>query len=615
MISLTAGLHVLANGARVKILALLSAGRLQVEEISTGTISTISPGEIECELPNPDADVAVASKMLHSIDSAGRLGELSEDVSAIAVERFQLIAGLLDEGVLVKNVIKELKKKPGMNTSLAYRIFNRFDRAQGPLCLLDQPRGRKLGSRSISADLEKIINQAIEGYKGIAANPAAVIEKVHDLCLEAKLKPPANKTIAQRLKACNPKVLLGKKQGIKRAKQKYEVRGGKLLTISPLQIVQIDHGLVDCIIVDEESRAPLCRPWVTLAIDKHTRVVLGLNLSLCYPSGMSVALCVSHMILPKYRWLKKIAMGSCEYPFYGPPKRIHVDNSKEFRSPILNSGCAKYNIKLTWRPKGVPHNGAHIERLIGTCMGKVHFLPGTTMSSIVNKADYDPAKHAALTFREFREWFVREVEIYHKSPHSELGCSPLLKWEDGFRLGDGSVSCPPIIADGRKLLLDFMPLKRRVVSRCGIKMNNIEYYAPALRNFNNGTPCVVRYDPQSLRHIWVQPANTDNYIELTYSDLSLPDISIEEMRFLRKKLQERSSNRVSQIDVLRLKKRNKALVETAVDETRRVRVMVERTKLRKDKSHPLHDKDQGEVNKQKSRIDYSRKPAPYKVED
>jgi putative transposase len=304
MINLSVGLHVFASGARVKILAMLSAGRLQVEEITTGAVSTISPGEVEFQLMDPDADVAVASKALHTIDSGGRLAEIPERVGINAVERFQLIAGLLDKGVLVKDVIKELKKMPDMNTSLAYRIFNRFDLAQGPLCMLDLPRGRKLGSRSISSDLEKIINHAIEVYSGIGATPGAVIEKVHELCLAAKLKPPADKTITQRLKARNPKVLLAKKQGIKRAKQKYEVRGGKLLTTAPLQIVQIDHGLVDCIIVDEESRAPLCRPWVTLAIDVHTRVVLGLNLSLCYPSGMSVALCVSHMILPKYSWLK-----------------------------------------------------------------------------------------------------------------------------------------------------------------------------------------------------------------------------------------------------------------------------------------------------------------------
>jgi putative transposase len=617
MINLNVGMHVFAKGTQVRVLEMLGVGRVTVQDISTGAIFVISPGEIEFELKSTDKDTALASKVLHSIDSTGKFIECEETAGTMAVEQFHLIKNMLDAGAQVKHIIKQLMSLPNVNQSRAYRILNRFNSEQGPLSLLDSPKGRKLGSKSIAVDLEKIIHQAISSeYVGVAANQAVVIQKVHDLCSEANLKPPANKTIISRLKSHNPRELLSKKQGSKKAKQKYEVRGGKLLTKRPLEIVQIDHGLVDCIIVDGETRTPLCRPWVTLAIDLHTRVILGMHVTLCYPSGMSVALCVSHMILPKYKWLKEIAMQSCEYPFYGLPRRIHVDNAKEFKSPVLKGGCAIYGIKLTWRPPGTPHNGAHIERLIGTMMGKVHFLPGTTMSSIVQKGDYNPEKHAALTFTEFREWFVREVEIYHKTNHSKLGCSPLFKWEESFRLNDGSISNPPIISESQKLLLDFMPLKRRVISRSGVKLFNIEYYDPALKNFNNGTQCVVRYDPLSVKYIWVKPACTDQYIRLTYSDLSLPDASLEELKFIRKLVKERSGQRVSQTEILELKKRNSTLVSTAETNTKKARAINERSKLRQDKSHPLHDNDEVILNKNKTTaVNYSLKPVPFRVEE
>jgi hypothetical protein len=35
-------------------------------------------------------------------------------------------------------------------------------------------------------------------------------------------------------------------------------------------------------------------------------------------------------------------------------------------------------IAIDHRPVRAPHYGGHIERLIGTMMGKVHLLPGTT---------------------------------------------------------------------------------------------------------------------------------------------------------------------------------------------------------------------------------------------
>ncbi len=45
----------------------------------------------------------------------------------------------------------------------------------------------------------------------------------------------------------------------------------------PLELVQIDHTLVDVVVVDELARKPIGRPWVTLAINVATRAVLGFH--------------------------------------------------------------------------------------------------------------------------------------------------------------------------------------------------------------------------------------------------------------------------------------------------------------------------------------------------
>ncbi|NAS61778.1 integrase, partial [Pseudomonas syringae pv. actinidiae] len=57
----------------------------------------------------------------------------------------------------------------------------------------------------------------------------------------------------------------------------------------------------------------------------------------------------------------------------------------------------------------------------------VHFLPGTTMSNIIQKGDYDSAKNATMTIGEFTKWFAGEVEMYNYKEHSALKCSPQ-KW-------------------------------------------------------------------------------------------------------------------------------------------------------------------------------------------
>ncbi|WP_437412692.1 hypothetical protein [Sinorhizobium meliloti] len=43
----------------------------------------------------------------------------------------------------------------------------------------------------------------------------------------------------------------------------------------PLQVVQVDHTKADIFVVDEETRQPIGRPWLTLAMDVCSRMVTG----------------------------------------------------------------------------------------------------------------------------------------------------------------------------------------------------------------------------------------------------------------------------------------------------------------------------------------------------
>jgi putative transposase len=69
----------------------------------------------------------------------------------------------------------------------------------------------------------------------------------------------------------------------------------------------------------------------------------------------------------------------------GLPHMIHVDNAKEFHSEALVRGCQEYGIIIDHRLRRQPQLGGHIERLIGTMMGAVHLLPGTTFSNPIDK--------------------------------------------------------------------------------------------------------------------------------------------------------------------------------------------------------------------------------------
>ncbi len=55
--------------------------------------------------------------------------------------------------------------------------------------------------------------------------------------------------------------------------------------MKPLELVQVDHTLVDIMVVDELNRESMGRTWVTVAFDVATRVVLAFILSLNPPAS------------------------------------------------------------------------------------------------------------------------------------------------------------------------------------------------------------------------------------------------------------------------------------------------------------------------------------------
>ena len=85
---------------------------------------------------------------------------------------------------------------------------------------------------------------------------------------------------------------------------------GELATSHPLEVVQIDHTKVDVIVTEATSRMGAVRPWLTLAIDVHTRMVVGFYLALHEPSAVSVGVCLLNTaVFPKPEFLEQ-ARGS-----------------------------------------------------------------------------------------------------------------------------------------------------------------------------------------------------------------------------------------------------------------------------------------------------------------
>ncbi|MGD9884895.1 MAG: Mu transposase C-terminal domain-containing protein [Geminicoccaceae bacterium] len=468
----------------------------------------------------------------------------------------------------------------GCGPTHAYALLRRYLADAKLTSLLPRRRGPERGISLLDQEVDALIRDVIDGVYLTRQRPRIVhlVEEVRRRCIVDGLAAPGRKAITARLRARPAREVVTKREGRKAARDRYVPVAGSLEAHWPLSLIQIDHTLVDVIVVDSETRAPIQRPWLTLAIDVCTRCVAGFHLSLEPPSATSVALCLSHMALVKEGWLAERGIDAV-WPVRGIPERLHLDNAKEFRSEALKRGCDQYGIAIDYRPVRTPHYGGHIERLIGTMMGKVHLLPGTTFSDVRAKGDLNPDKTAAMTLDEVERWLGHAVAgVYHRDLHRGIGITPLAAWKrgttgDGVTLGRGE---PMAVADPRRFLIDFLPIARRKVRRDGVALHSIAYWADVLSTWiGHPEPMIIRYDPRDLSRIYLLGPDS-TYYDLSYRDLRRPPISLWEHRLALKRLREDGRALVDEAAIFRTIEAMRAIADDAVRASKTARRQCER---------------------------------------
>ena len=468
----------------------------------------------------------------------------------------------------------------GCGPTHVYALLRRYLGDPRLTSLLPRKRGREFGYSKLDDEVEELIREAIDSFYLTRQKPKIVdlVAEVRRQCVARGLTPTGRKAVTARVRAHSGREVVARRTGRKAARDRYVPIAGSLEARWPLSLVQIDHTLVDVIVVDGKTRAPIQRPWLTLAIDVCTRCVAGFHLSLEPPSATSVALCLTHAALSKESWLAERRI-DVVWPVRGIPERLHLDNAKEFRSEALKRGCEQYGIAVDYRPVRTPHYGGHIERLIGTMMGKVHLLPGTTFSNVQEKGDLKPDQTAAMTIDEVEQWLGHAIAgVYHRELHRGIGMTPLAAWQRGIAGDDSTLGRgePVAVPDPRRFLIDFLPIERRRVRRDGVALHSIAYWSDVLSTWiGHPERMIVRYDPRDLSRIYLLGPD-GAYYDLAYRDLRRPPISLWEHRLALKRLREGGRSLVDEAAIFRTIEAMRTITDDAMRETKTIRRQRER---------------------------------------
>jgi len=447
------------------------------------------------------------------------LGEDRLDVNQIAARARRLAAAqtLLNLADRSLGDVEDAAAMLGLSVATVYRDMVAVREGCAEARDLTASGGYPAGRSRLHPRVEEIIQTYLIKHHLVPAQPSLYEswQRICELCLEEGYGAPSRAGVIKRLEAIPLNLRLRRRVG-KDAAEAKTPRPGKYVVEKPWEVWQIDHTLADVIVVDVVHRKPIGRPWLTVVMDVATRMVAGFYVSLQPPSLIRAAIAMDLAVQDKQAWLVENGLHNVQsWPIGGLPRYAHSDRAGEFRSPWFVNALANQNVQTILRLAGRTHYGGHIERIIGTFMGKCRLLPGSTKSSPAARGDYDSKAAARLTVDELQGWFAEQIlGVYHNTPHTGLaGATPLQAWTSAT---EGM--SPRMPANPQNFRFDLFPGKTRKLGRQGIRLFNEDYCSRELVDaYLRGERVVtVKYDPRSLARIYVKVAK-DRFVEVLLS--------------------------------------------------------------------------------------------------
>ncbi len=370
------------------------------------------------------------------------------------------------------------------------------------------------GRPRVGAELEEVIGGVLAECRAAPAQRTAravyfmVIERVRvrnqGRPPEACMALPGLSTIERRVRAAGAATVLRRRPGPGERRAGAGVQPGPRAT-RPLERVELDHTVLDLIVVDEEDRLPIGRPTVTLALDAYSGLPAGMHVGF-ESAGYGAAMrCLLHAILPKEDVQARYGTKN-GWLVYGLPETLVVDREPHLVSGDLADACGQLGIYLDPTPVRRPWFKGAIERQFRTQnTGLVHGLPGTTFSNVLARGEYDAEGMACIALTRFREILhVYLLDVYGQEWNRGVGGVPAQRWAAATAAG----WTPALHHDAAEMRLLLGRSAVRTMQRAGIDHLCLRYQSRELdalrRALPAGTAVALKYDPEDLGALHVQ---------------------------------------------------------------------------------------------------------------
>ncbi|MFJ1258075.1 integrase [Cupriavidus sp. CuC1] len=334
-----------------------------------------------------------------------------------------------------------------------------------------------------------------------------------------------------------------KRLGKHAADKKHRDAIGQLGVDKILDRWEIDHTLMDVLLVDPETGEVIGRPYITVILDRHSRMVMAFLIHLSAPNTESVLRTIERAIRPKQAWLARFPIIVNEWRAHGLPRYLFPDNAAEFHAWGLILAFNELGIEVLFPRSRGPEMKGGIERFFRTmAMDLIHRLPGTTFSNTRERGDYPSEKQACLTLTELEaavtKWIV---DRYHQRPHRSLnGRTPAKAWEEGEIKRSPRL---PIDLDALECILAHRANVR--LHHYGIELDSQQYHSDALAELRSRVGQEARVDVRfrdDLGHIWVRDPIRNLFLQVPNKEKKMAGMSRDIYRAARIRVRDANGN-------------------------------------------------------------------------
>jgi len=423
---------------------------------------------------------------------------LDEAALATIEERLQKLGTLVEQKTVTRKEVEAQAKSTKVPVSTLWGYLNDY-REYGPLGLAPKPRADKALHHKLSPRVIKMI----QGFR--YEHPKASVKTLHtEICKRTLVLGELSPTLWQVRSICDqlPEAnrLLAdgdEKRYRDRAAITISMRDMKMEEL--LIIYELDHTQVDVLVKDirpEHLRAKSgeTRPWLTLCIDRRSRLVMAAIFSYDRPDRHTVAAAIREAVLV-----------SDEKPYGGVPNEIWVDRGKELLANHIHSFTQELKVILHPCTPHYPQEKGIVERFFGTLNTRLWALQPGYIGS--NTQERSPHAKAELTIAELEARFKAFIEVYHHEVHSQTKYSPLAYWQE---------YCWAERVDVRTLDRLLKEAKGRMVLKSGIKYEGRMYWHTELAAVVRKT-VVIRAAPTYVTPDEIEVYHNDAWLCTAYA--------------------------------------------------------------------------------------------------